>query len=50
MERQVCQSQIVSTEGFTPESCAQFVPNGMIRQNVTERNARDSQVFANTSK
>src|SRR5580704_9424384 len=37
-QRQVCQSQIVSTEGFTPRNCGHFVAN-------TAVNARYSLAF-----
>ena len=36
MELQVCQFQIVSTEGFTPSCCAQFCAHHQTLPSVTE--------------
>jgi hypothetical protein len=36
MELQVCQFQIVSTEGFTPADCAQFCAHHQTLLSATE--------------
>jgi hypothetical protein len=39
-QRQVCQSQIVSTEGFTPEDCAPAAPMSAVITTIAKTGIR----------